>query len=112
MEKLRISTNIGWFKYIWVIIGVCVLCHIALMLDENFNSLSALKDQIMVEGVFVIFCIILSYLFHLSKKIEFDDEYIYLTRKLTKEKIPLTMVHQIKYTSLSVNKKHFYNLHS
>lgn len=95
MNRIRISGNLTVYKYVIIIVEAYFIYCILFMSIPN-KTMAAYAVGLIIFGMFF-------YLLHHSKKVEFDDDYMYITGRKKTEVIPLKNVYKIKLTMASIN---------
>jgi hypothetical protein len=82
-------------KYLILVVQAYLLYFIFFK-DINNETKAAYVVGILISAV-------LFYLFHQAKKVEFDDDYMYISNREKTEVVPLGKVYKIKLTMTSIN---------
>tara|TARA_R110000868_G_scaffold391722_1_gene661979 strand:+ start:274 stop:741 length:468 start_codon:yes stop_codon:yes gene_type:complete len=104
--KKRISSNIRWARFLFILFGFIFLTALIITLAKD----SIHQDAVIAESIFLIICPILYYLFDKAKTVEFDKDFMYVTSKNKKEKIPLKMIYKIKLTMTEINNRSMWKI--
>jgi hypothetical protein len=102
MNRIRISANLTLGKYIVVALTVYLLYFIFFVGVDNQTKLAYCVGIIIFGIAF--------YLFHHSKKVEFDDDCMYITDRKKTQIIPLQNVYKIKLTMTSINNANLWKI--
>jgi hypothetical protein len=102
MNRIRIPRDIEIGKYLVLLIGIVVI----IVLFGTFGD----SEATAVCFIFLIVCIVLFYLLHHSKTVEFDDHFMYITGRQISKKVPLERVYQIKFTMTQINRQHMWKI--
>ena len=104
--KKRISSNIRWARYLFVLLGFILLTAVVIALSEDFVN----QEAVIVLSIFLIICPILYYLFDKAKTVEYDLEFMYVTNKNEVEKVQLKKIFKIKLTMTEINKRNMWKI--
>lgn len=99
--RIRISTNITWFKYIFGTLALIVLYDIFHSLVGHF----AITLRIQIEFFVTLLLIASYYYFNERKNVEFDTEALYLLINKNETIIPLSQVSKVRLMLIKINNK-------
>ena len=103
----QISCNIRWLRYPFAALGLVFI----IILYSIIRTDSPLEiSRLLIELLFISICAIVYIFFDNIKKVEFDNEYMYVTSKTTQEKIPLKDIYKVKLTMMSLNYRSFWKI--
>lgn len=106
MNRVIISKNLQWYKYLLVaIVAVLVYIYTIDLQNSDFNP-----NNLFIFLIFPIICLYLAYQSHQSKQVSFDENYMYLTLRENEEMVPLKNVKTIKLTLTSISRENLWNI--
>ena len=104
--KKRISTNIRWARFLFIVLSTILTIALSVTLSNDLID----QEAVLVLTIFLIICPILYYLFDKAKTVEFDKEFMYITDKKEIVKVPLRRVFKIQLTMTQINKRNMWKI--
>ncbi|BCY29590.1 hypothetical protein [Flavobacterium okayamense] len=104
--KKRISTNLRWVRFIPAVVFMALLYSIVNLINSHNRE----NEALIGICISAIVCVLLYFIFDSAKKVEFDQNHMFITSKNGEERIPLKNIHVIKLTSLEINKRKMWKI--
>ncbi|HKG05048.1 MAG TPA: hypothetical protein VKB19_01250 [Pedobacter sp.] len=102
MEKKRLSANI--FNGAYICAGVVIA--ISLIIYSNQHK----QDVIIAASLFLLIALALAYFFSKAKTVEFDSDFMYISKGQNTESIALGSVIGIKATMMKINREDMWKI--
>ncbi|MES2732694.1 MAG: hypothetical protein V4714_13135 [Bacteroidota bacterium] len=102
MNRVRISKNLEIGKYLMLAIGIAMVVAILTTVNDSEGSVAFF--------IFLFVSVILFFLFHYSKTVEFDEDFMYVSGRQINTKVPLVRVYKIKRTMTQINKQYMWKI--
>ena len=104
--RKRISTNLRWARFIPAAVFVALLYSIVNLINNDNRE----NEALIGICISAIVCVALYFIFDSAKKVEFDQNHLFIISKKGEESIPLKNIHGIKLTSYEINNSNMWKI--